>query len=279
MVMPPPLPDELIASPPTEVQVYLRQLEAFAAHLAQRLSTQVAASTAQVVHLVAKLKQSSSNSSPPLSSDRPQHKRGVRRPSSQRKRGEQTRHSKHERVILPSDHIVDHKLSHCGRCDTSLADDHPHPFIDQVIEHPVKRRQVTHHRHDAPDYPLCQPQTTALPVPETAHGFGPRIQAATTYFSGVGRRLIKRTLASLFADLFDIPMALGSVSKFEARTILAVDRLQGETLSHTQTRDTNLDEIGWKQGKKKAWLWTSSLSRRPVRRNSRKTARGRPRKW
>lgn len=245
MTMPPPLPEELFASLPVAVQNYLRQLEAFATQLA-----------AQVTQLEAKLQQNSSNSSRPPSSDGPQHKRGLPRPPSQRRRGGQTGHSKHDRVILPPDQVVDHKPPHCGRCGTSLAGDDPDPSIDQVIELPEKLRWVTHHRRHTLDCPLCQARTTAAPVPEAANGFGPRIQAATAYFSGVGR-LSKRTIALLFSDLYDIPMALGSVSKLEARTSLALHSIHDEALNYTQTRDANVDETGWKQGKEKAWLWAA----------------------
>jgi len=185
----------------------LRQLEAFAAYLA----THVAQLEAQVAQLQAKLGQNSSNSSRPPSSDGPQHKRALPRPPSQRKRGGQTGHSKHERLISPHDQLIDHKPSHCERCGTSLAGEDPHPFIDQVIELPEKLRQVTHHRRHTLDCPLYQARTTAPSVTETAYGFGLRIQAATAYFSGVGR-LSKRSIASLFADLYDIPMALGSIN-------------------------------------------------------------------
>ena len=93
----------------------------------------------------------------------------------------------------------------------------PIPVIDQVIELPVVMRHVIHHRRHTLSCPGCRARTTAGAVPEAACGFGPRLQAATAYFSGVGR-LGKRAIASLFADLFGIPIALGSVSNLEART-------------------------------------------------------------
>lgn len=245
MTIPPPLSEELFASLPVAVQIYLRQLEAFATQLA-----------AQVAQLEAKLQQNSSNSSRPPSSDGPQHKRGVPRPPSPRRRGGQAGHSKHERVILPPDQVVDHRPSHCGCCGTSLAGDDPDPSIDQVIELPEQLRRVIHHRRHTLDCPLCQARTTAAPAPEAANGFGPRLQAAMAYFSGVGR-LSKRSIRLLFSDLFDIPMALGSVSKLEARTSRALHSIHDEALDHTRTLDANVDETGWKQGAKKAWLWAA----------------------
>lgn len=176
--MPPPLPEELFASLPGAAQVYLRQLEAFAT----QLSAQVGALTAQVTQLEARLKQNSSNSSRPPSSDGPQHKRGVPRPPSQRRRGGQAGHSKHDRVILPPDHVVNHKPSHCGCCGTPLAGDDPNPAIDQVIELPKQLRLVTHHCRHTLDCPHCQARTTAVPVPEAANGT--TAQSKRSRFSG-----------------------------------------------------------------------------------------------
>ena len=253
--MPPPLPKEFFASLPAAAQLYIRQLEAFAAGL----SDQVATLNARVAQLEVRLGQDSSNSSRPPSSDGPQVKRGVPRVPSPRPRGGQKGHPKHTRVILPPDEIIDHKPSRCGHCDTPLAGDDPEPVIDQVVELPVKMRHVIHHRRHTLACPRCQALTAADPVPEAACGFGPRLQAATAYFSGVGR-LGKRPIRQLFADLHGIPISTGSVSKLEARTGLALRSIHDEARDHTRGLDANVDETGWKQGSKKAWLWVAVTS-------------------
>ena len=255
MTMPPPLPEQVFASLPAAAQLYIRQIEAFAA----QLSAQVTALTTRVAQLEARLGQNSSNSSRPPSSDGPQVKRGVPRPPSQRSRGGQKGHPKHERVILPPDEIIDHKPSRCDQCDTPLVGDDPEPIIDQVIELPVKMRHVIHHRRHTLTCPHCRALTTAVMVPQATHGFGPRLQAATAYFSGVGR-LSKRSIRQLFADIHGIPISLGGVSKLEAKTGLALRSIHAEALDHTQGLDANVDETGWKQGPKKAWLWVAVTS-------------------
>jgi transposase len=103
MTMPPPLPEDIFASLPAAAQLYIRQLEAFAA----QLSAQVTALTARLAQLEARVGQNSSNSSRPPSSDGPQVKRGVPRPPSGRRRGGQKGHPKHNRVILPPDEVVE----------------------------------------------------------------------------------------------------------------------------------------------------------------------------
>lgn len=105
MTMPPPLSDEFFATLPIAAQVYLRQFKAFATQLSARIGVL----TEQVAQLEAKLKQNSSNSSRPPSSDGPRHKRGVPRPPRPLPRDGQTGHSKHERVILPPSPPAHHR--------------------------------------------------------------------------------------------------------------------------------------------------------------------------
>lgn len=216
----------------------------------------VLAFEARIAALEARLGQDSSNSSRPPSSDGPRVKRGVPRVPSGRRRGGQQGHPKHERVILPPDEVHDHKPSRCGRCDSPLAGDDPDPVIDQVIELPVVMRRVIHHRRHTLTCPGCRARTTAEAVPEAATGFGPKLQAATAYFSGVGR-LGKRAIASLFDDLFDVPMALGSVSNLEARTSDVLRPIHDQALEHARGLNANVDETGWKQGPRKAWVWVA----------------------
>lgn len=249
---PTPLSEEFLVSPPEAARLYIRHVEA----LNTQLSTHLATLQARVAELEAKVRQDSTNSSRPPSSDGPQVKRGVPRPPSRRPRGGQEGHPKHDRAILPADEVIDHKPGRCDRCDTPLDGDDPEPVIDQVIDLPVLRRRVVHHRRHTLVCPRCRARTTAAPVLDAASGFGPTVQAATAYFSGVGR-LGKRAIARTFGDLFGIPMALGSVSKLEAKTGAALESIHAEALERSRGRDANVDETGWKQGAQKAWLWTA----------------------
>lgn len=210
----------------------------------------------RIAALEARLGQDSSNSSRPPSSDGPRVKRGVPRPPSQRRRGGQKGHPGHERTILTPDEVIDHKPARCGHCDMPLAGDDPEPTIEQVIDLPVKMRHVIHHRRHTLACPRCRALTTADPVREAAGGFGPKLQAASAYFSGVGR-LGKRPIRQLFADLHGIPISTGSVSNLEARTGAALRPFHDEALDHVRGLDANVDETGWKQGPEKAWLWVA----------------------
>jgi transposase len=219
------------------------------------LETQVAALTARVAELEARVNQDSSNSSKPPSSDGPHVKPAPPKTPSGRNRGGQPGHPKHDRVILPPDEVIDHKPTHCRVCHTALAGDDPEPVLDQVIDLPAKLRHVIHHRRHTLACPCCHALTGA-PAAPVRGGFGPRLTAVTAYLSGVGR-LGKRTIRTLFADVFDIPVSLGVVCKHEAAVSRALEPIHAAAHTHTRGLDANVDETGWKQGRAKAWLWVA----------------------
>jgi transposase len=107
----------------------------------------------------------------------------------------------------------------------------------------VKLRHVIHHRRHTLTCPGCRKATTALPVSAAASGFGPRVQATVAYLAGVSR-LGKRAIRQLFADLCDLPLSLGMVSKLERHTAAALAPLHANTLAATQGHPANVDETG-----------------------------------
>lgn len=245
-------PESFFDGTPPPVRAYIEQLHT----IIDQLMALVETHEVRIAELEAQLKQNSSNSSKPPSSDGPHVKPAPPRLPSGKKRGAQPGHPKHERTLLPPDETHDHKPARCSRCCTTLAGDDPDPLVDQVIDLPVKLRHVIHHRRHTLTCPHCQAATTAAPVPGLRSGFGPALTAATAYLSGVGR-LGKRSIRILFGDLFDIPMALGSVSKLEAKVSAALAPIHAEALQHTQGQAANVDETGWTENKHKAWLWVA----------------------
>jgi transposase len=233
----PTLPPDVFDALPPAVQAYIRYLEA------------------RLGDLEARLDQNSSNSSKPPSSDGPHVKPAPPKPPSGKRRGGQPGHPRYDRVILPPDVVIDHKPTHCRGCHAALAGDDPEPIIDQVVELPARLRHVTHHRRHTLTCASCAALTTAPPA-AAATGFGPRLTAVTAYLSGVGR-LGKRAIRALFADVFDIPVSLGAVSKHEAVVSRTLAPIHAEAHAHVRGRDANVDETGWKQGKDKVWLWVA----------------------
>ena len=220
------------------------------------LEARVAQLEARVAELEAQLNQNSTNSSKPPSSDGPQVKPAPPKTPSGKRRGGQPGHPKHERVILPPDQVIDHKPPRCRRCAAPLTGDDPHPIVDQVLDLPERLRHVTHHRRHTLECPGCHAHTTAAPVPAAASGFGPKLTAAVAYLSGVGR-LGKRAIRTLLADLCDLPMSLGAVSKLEQTVSRALAPIHTAAHEATKGADANVDETGWRQGKGKAWLWVA----------------------
>lgn len=220
-----------------------------------QLRATIAAQNLRIAELEARLKQNSSNSHRPPSTDGPDVKPAPPRTPSGRKRGAQPGHDLFKRQILTPDEIHEHKPQ-CQCCGTQLHGDDPKPIVDQVIELPAKLRHVVHHRRHRLTCPKCGIATTAAPVPEAASGFGPRLQAHTAYLSAVGR-LSKRTIQTYYADVYDIPMSLGGICKHDRKTSDAIEPIYQEALNHTQGLDANVDETGWKQGRTKAWLWVA----------------------
>jgi hypothetical protein len=230
--MPPPaLPPDLFDALPPAVQAYIRYLEG------------------RLADLEAKLNQTSANSSKPPSSDGPHVKPTPPKTPSGKRRGGQPGHRKHERVILPPDAIVEHKPPRCRRCAARLTGDDPHPLLDQVFDLPEQLRHVTHHRRHTLACPCCGTRTTAAPVPAAGSGFGPKLTATVAYLSGVGR-LSKRTIRTLLADVCDLPVSLGAVSRLEQTVSRVLEPIHAATHAAAKGADANVDETGWKQGKR-----------------------------
>lgn len=247
-------PESFFEGTPPHVRAYIDQLHAVIDHL----YSVVEKHEARIADLEAQLRQNSRNSSKPPSSDGPHVKPAPGRTSSGRKRGGQPGHTKRERTILSPDEVHDHKPLKCHHCDAALTGSDPDCWIEQVIELPVKLRHVVHHRRHTLTCPDCHFATTASLA--TPGGFGPRFQAVVAYLSGVGR-LSKRVIRQFFADVCDIPLSLGMVSKLERKTSTALAPLHAEALTVTQKQNANIDETGWRQGTKRAWLWVARTAK------------------
>ena len=259
MTWPPLIPEPVWQSAPEAVQEILAaQAQVIAAQAAKiaQLETVVAQLLARVADLEAQLRTNSTNSSKPPSSDPPHVKPAPPKPPSGRRRGGQPGHPHHPRAILPPDQVVDHKPSACRRCQHPLTGDDPDPTIDQVVDLPPVLRQVTHHRRHTLTCPHCRATTTAAPVPDAATGYGPRVQAVAAYLSAAGR-LGKRGVGQFFAEVCDIPISLGTVSHLEHHTSRALEPIHTAALAHTRGHDANVDETGWAEGARKAWLWVA----------------------
>ena len=107
---------------------------------------------------------------------------------------------------------------------------------------------------------LCCPRCRAvrcgaLPdgVPRTC--FGPRLHAALSVLTGA-YRLSKRQVAQLCSDPLGLTISLGMTAKLERITADVLERPVAELAEQVKTvGSANIDETGWRENGRKAWLW------------------------
>jgi transposase len=88
-------------------------------------------------------------------------------------------------------------------------------------------------------------------------GFGPRVQAITALCTGA-YHLSKRTTQRALEDLFGVQLGLGTMATLEQATVRAVAEPVAEARTYVQQQaSAYLDETGWREGQRRAWLWTA----------------------
>jgi transposase len=229
------------------------------------LRTENAALRKELEAIKARLGLNSSNSSKPPSSDPPHAAGGKpRKKGRKRKRGGQKGHPRHERSLIPPERVtitVEHRPDECAHCseDLGLDDGDPNPKLHQIVELPKIEPDVTEHQCFSATCGNCGEATEAvLPEDVQRDTFGPRLKALVGMLSGK-YRISKRGMVELLSDLLHIDVALGSISKMEqfVSDAMATPHEQVRVHVHSSNR-AHADETGWRQNKKKAWLWVAS---------------------
>ena len=238
------------------LQEQVRQLQALLAQQQQ-----------EIRELKARLDQNSSNSHKPPSSDPPwTGKRPAPKKPSGRKPGGQIGHEGHWRHRLPPqrvDEVVHHVPKLCRRCHAALAQNpsvnDPPPSWHQVADLPAMAAIITEHQGHARRCSRCG-TVTRQPIPASVRRqvIGPRLAAVMSYLAGRchdGRRCVQEILQ----DLFDVPIALGTVSRYEQQTRQALNQPYEQVLKHVRAAGVKyVDETGWKQAGQRCWLWTAA---------------------
>ncbi len=216
----------------------------------------VAGLEARIADLEARLNQTSTNSSRPPSADPLHAKPAPPRTPSGKPKGGRLGHPKAERTILPPDVVVPLRPARCRRCRHRLGGDDPDPLVHQVHEVPEVRPHVTEYRRRRLACPGCGAVTCApLPAAVTG-GYGPRATAVCALLAG-GHRLGKRAISQVLGDLFGLPIGPAAVCDLQAKTAAALALAHAGALAYTRTQPANVDETGWTQGRKRAWLWAA----------------------
>jgi transposase len=239
---PPSFPSEVFDTLPTAVQAYIRYLEA------------------RLAELEARLNQDSSNSSRPPSSDPPSAKPAPPKIPSGKRKGGQPGHPKRSRPELPPDTVIELRAETCGQCHHPLAGTDPEPLRHQVIEIPPVRPLVTEYRRHRLLCPRCSRVTCpALPT-DARGGYGPRVQAVCAVLSGA-YRVGKRGVARLCQDLFGVPISPATVCGLQRKTATALEPVVQEAHGSVAEEPANVDETGWREGRKRGWLWVARTAR------------------
>src|SRR6266487_2886516 len=198
---------------PPEAQTYIRALEA----RVETLTSMVHAFQEQVGTLQEQLNQTSRNSSRPPSSDPLQHQR-PQRPRGQRRRGGQPGHPGSTRPLIPVedvDEVVVIKPAQCTHCQAPLSGDDPTPWRHQVIEIPPLKPVVTEYQwHQLVCVACGEVSRAPWPAGVPSGTYGPRVQATVALCTGA-YRLSKRTTQQVMAEVFGVPMSVGTISPLE----------------------------------------------------------------
>jgi hypothetical protein len=180
---------------------------------------------ARIADLEGRLKQSSSNSSKPPSSD------GLAKPSPKSLRERSGRGPGRpkgqdgvtlEQVADP-DIVVRHVPAVCAGCGAGLADGAEVEVTRrQVIDVPTVKPQVTEHQLVTLSC-ACGHHTTATAPAEASApvGYGPRLAGIGVFLLHGQFLSVSRTAASL-KDLFGVPVAAGTVAGWVKRTALGI---------------------------------------------------------
>ncbi|RMG37289.1 MAG: hypothetical protein D6725_09085 [Planctomycetota bacterium] len=187
---------------------------------------QFAETQAELAHAQQHTPTNPQKSSVPPSTVHPHAKRPrQQRKNSNRKRGGQPGHSRHERPLVPPEDVTDIiplKPDVCRRCGEPLSGDDPDPLRHQVFEIAGIRPIITEYQRHRLTCPCCGVTTTAsLPDGVPTGQSGPRLTAfvalLTSYF-----RHSKRRAALFIESVFGIPCSVGPVTKLEKLALRAV---------------------------------------------------------
>ncbi len=248
--------EEVIARQPPEAQAIIRALLAQVA----ALTAQVRALTERVAELEDRLGKSPRNSSLPPSTQHPHAKPPPDKPKSNRNRGGQPGHPRHERALIPveqCDQVVPLVPAACRRCGKELTGQDDEPLRHQVWELPdIKPIVIEYQRHRL-TCPCCKEATCAeLPAGVPTSTAGPRLVALTAMLMGCFRQS-KRRVALFLEQVLGQPCSPGWVVKLQNQATAALRPAYEELAARLPEEDQlSLDETPSKEGPTKAWLWT-----------------------
>jgi transposase len=220
----------------------------------------------RVAELEARLGANSTNTSTPPSANPLGAPKPVVKKKSKRKRGGQRGHPPHLKKLMPIgrvNQVVPLVPPECENCHADLPADaspgDPEPSRFQTAELPRLVAWVTEYQGHARTCGCCGHVTRAvIPAAIRAHSFGPRLTAALSYLTG-NHGLSKRGVEEIAENLFDAPVALGTVANLEQEVSAALAPAHQEALGAVRAAAVkHADETSWKLMGKLRWLWAAA---------------------
>jgi transposase len=216
----------------------------------------------RVEELEEKLRTNSANSSNPPSSDPPgtEPKRKDKRRGSKRKRGGQPGHEGRSRQLLPPKEVNTFVAcpppACCDECGGQVEQDGGEPDRHQRLELPEIKPHVTEYDRYHGTCSRCGKHFRgSLPEGIGEEMLGPRASAVVAILSGK-YHASKREIEEIMADFFGMEICLGTVCNTERRVSEALAPAVEEAKESAKDEErAHLDETGWKEGAKRAWLW------------------------
>ncbi len=234
----------------------------------QQLREEIRQLREEVRQLKALLGKNSSNSSLPPSANPPQASPPVQKAKSGRKPGGQPGHRPHLKQLLPPERVTKFEPllpKHCVRCHASLSKeagpDDPEPTRHQVADLPPVRAEVIEYQGHARTCPCCGTVNQAsIPEEIRQHSIGPGLAAAMAYLAGC-HQVSKRGVEEIVESLFEVPVALGTVSNLEQEMSEALAPIHAAAVEAVQAAEVkHVDETGWKKHGQRCWLWVAATT-------------------
>jgi transposase len=230
------------------------------------LERRVAELEATLRDLTARLGTNATNSGTPPSANPPGAPKPVTKKPTGKKSGAQPGHPARLKRRLPPERlhqVIPFVPAHCDRCHTALpshampAD--PEPSWHQVAELPKMTAQVTEYQGHYRTCPCCgRLNHAAIPQHLMAHSVGPRLAATLGYLAG-SHRVSQRGLEEITEDVFEVPVAVGTVANLQGQLSEALAPAHAEALQTVRAAAVkNVDETSWKLAGVLCWLWVAA---------------------
>jgi transposase len=153
----------------------------------------------------------------------------------------------------------------CDHCHADLpaapSPDDPPPRRFQTIELPQIVAVVTEYQGLARICKCCG-KTTWAPIPRDilAHSIEPRLAATLSYLAGQ-HGISKRNIEEIAEDVFQAPIALGTVCNLEREMSAALAAPHQEAIEAVRAAPVkSADETSWKRQGKLCWLWAAATA-------------------